>query len=115
MAFASKVWHILVAVKDALALLFLLLFFMLLYAALSTRPNAGAVREGALLLKLNGSVVEEPSIADPLQGLLSGSPQAKEYRARDIVRALRAAAKDTRIKAVVFDLSNFQGGGLVHM
>ncbi len=115
MAFARKVWHVLVAVKDALALLFLLLFFMLLYAALSARPNAGAVREGALLLKLNGSVVEEPSIADPLQGLLSSTPQPKEYRARDIVRALRSAAQDSRIKAVVFDLSGFQGGGLVHM
>lgn len=115
MAFARKVWHVLVAVKDALALLFLLLFFTLLYAALSTRPNAGTVQEGALLLKLNGSVVEEPAIADPLQGLLSSGPQMKEYRARDVVRALRAAATDSRIKAVVFDLSGFQGGGLVHM
>ena len=38
-----------------------------------------------------------------------------EYRARDIVTALRAAAKDERIKAVVLDLSRFTGGGQVHL
>ena len=60
MIFARKVWHVLVAVKDGLALLFLLLFFLALFAALSSRPSPGAVREGALLLKLDGAVVEEP-------------------------------------------------------
>ena len=52
MVFARKVWHVLVAIKDGLALLFLLLFFLLLFAALSPRPNAASLREGALLLKL---------------------------------------------------------------
>ncbi|MGE3690256.1 MAG: signal peptide peptidase SppA [Novosphingobium sp.] len=115
MSFARKAWHILVAVKDGLALMFLLLFFILLYGALTARPSAGTVREGALLLKLNGTIVEEPSVIDPLQGLLSGAAPIKEYRARDLVRALRVAAKDERIKAVVFDLTSFQGGGQVHM
>ena len=115
MVFARKVWRLLVAVKDGLALLFLLLFFMVLYAALSARPSAGAVREGALLLKLNGSIVEEPSLVDPLERLLSNEVPTSEYRARDIVRALDAAAADSRIKAVVFDLSGFTGAGLVHL
>ena len=115
MVFARKVWRLLVAIKDGLALAFLLLFFLLLYAVLMARPTPGAVREGALLLKLDGSVVEEPSIVDPLEELIASEAPAREYRARDIVVALRAAARDDRIKAVVFDLSRFTGGGLVHM
>ena len=66
MVFARKVWKLLVGIKDGLALLFLLLFFVALYGAMSARPNAGAVREGALLLRLNGSVVEEPAEIDPI-------------------------------------------------
>ena len=50
MSFAGKVWRLLVGIKDALALLFLLLFFLALYMVLLSRPSPGAVREGALLL-----------------------------------------------------------------
>lgn len=115
MVFARKVWKLLVGIKDGLALLFLLLFFVALYGVMSARPNAGAVREGALLLRLNGSVVEEPSAIDPFAALVAQEAPAKEYRARDIVHALRTAAKDDRVKAVVLDLSRFTGGGMVHM
>lgn len=115
MAFARKVWKLLVAIKDGLALLFLLLFFGLLYAGLTMRPNAGQVRKGALLLRLDGAIVEEPSATDPIEQLLSRQASAGEYRSRDIVRALRLAAKDDRIKAVVFDLSRFTGAGAVHL
>lgn len=115
MAFARKVWKLLVAIKDGLALLLLLLFFMALYAALSTRPNVGQVHKGALLLKIEGHIVEEPAVVDPVQTLLSGQAPIGEYRARDIVRALRLAARDDRVTAVVFDLSRFTGAGFVHL
>ena len=115
MVFARKVWKLLVALKDGLALLFLLLFFMLLYALLSARPNAANVQDGALLLEIDGVIVEEPSISDPLTSLISTTAPISEYRARDIVLALRTAAKDDRIKAVVLDLSSFLGGGFVHL
>lgn len=113
MEFAGKVWRLLVGIKDGLALLFLLLFFVILYGALSSRPTAATVREGALLLKLDGSVVEEPAAIDPIAALLSGTVPSSEYRARDVIHALRTAAKDDRIKAVVLDLSSFTGGGMV--
>ena len=115
MIFARKIWKLLVGVKDGLALLFLLLFFFALYALLTVRPSPGDVRDGALLLKLNGSIVEEPALVDPLQALLSNDVPATEYRTRDLVHALKTAAADDRIKAVVFDLSKFMGGGQVSM
>lgn len=114
MLFARKVWHLLVAIKDGLVLFFMLLFFVMLYGALTTRPSAGQVKDGALLIKLNGSLVEEPAESDPLDLLMGGTP-IREYRTRDVVRSIKLAAKDDRIKAVVLDLSSFTGGGLVNV
>lgn len=115
MSFAGKVWRLLVGIKDGLSLIFLLLFFALLYFALTMRPNPGTVRDGALLLNLDGAVVEEASDIDPLQLLLSDTVPPAEYPARDLVRAIDAAAGDGRIKAIVLDLSRFLGGGQVHL
>lgn len=115
MLFARKVWHLLVAIKDGLVLLFMLLFFLALFAALGARPSGDRVRDGALLVALDGAVVEEPASAAPLAMLAGGSAPLKQYRARDIARSIRLAATDSRIKAVVLDLSRFTGGGLVHM
>lgn len=115
MIFVGKVWKILVGIKDGLVLMFMLLFFIALFGILSARPNPGQVRDGALLIDLSGIVVEEKSAVDPIAALLSGSAPVQEYRARDIVRALDAAATDDRVKAVVFDLTTFLGGGQVHM
>jgi len=115
MNFARSVWKVLVAIKDGLVLLFLLLFFWVLYAALAMRPTPGQVRDGALTITLDGSVVEERSALRPAQLLLSGEAPEKQFQARDVARAIEAAADDTRIKAVVLDLEQFTGGGQVHM
>jgi protease-4 len=115
MSFVGKVWKILVGIKDGLVLLFMLLFFVALFGILSAQPNPGQVRDGALLIDLDGVVVEEKTALDPIAALLSGSAPTNEYRARDIVRALDGAATDDRIKAVVLDLTTFLGGGQVHL
>jgi len=115
MQFARKVWHLLVAIKDGLVLLLMLLFFAGLYGALTARPSQAALKDGALLVKLDGSVVEEPSEQDALK-LISGiEGPLHQHRARDVVRALELAASDDHVKVVVLDLSLFTGGGLVHM
>ncbi|QYU66393.1 S49 family peptidase [Leptolyngbya sp. 15MV] len=115
MSFAGKVWRLLVGVKDGLSLVFLLLFFLLLYAVLTARPSPAQVREGALLLALEGVVVEEQAAIDPLAILLSGQRPITEYQARDLVHAIDQAAGDKRIKAIVLDLTRFLGGGQVHL
>ncbi|HZF45228.1 MAG TPA: S49 family peptidase, partial [Sphingomonadaceae bacterium] len=115
MSFAGKVWRLLVGIKDGLSLILLLMFFSALFAILSARPSPGVVREGALYLQLDGSVVEEASALDPLSLLLSQELPAAQYQARDLIAALDAAATDDRIKAVVLDLSAFTGGGHIHM
>lgn len=107
------IWGFLVGVKDALVLIFMLMFFGVLYAALSMAPNAqkATTGTGALVIDLDGSLVEQPANVDPIAFLSGPSEVANEYRLRDVVIALRAAARDPAVKAVVLDLDRFAGGG----
>ena len=108
MRFARAIWKLLVGIKDALVLLFMLMFFAVLYAGLSAKP--APVTAGVLALDLNGSVVEQPSKAE-LSEVVAGGGVAQEYRLRDLVAALREARTDDRVKAVALDLDGFTGGG----
>lgn len=114
-SFPRKVWKLLVAIKDGLALLFLLLFFVALFGLLAGRPNASLpVSEGALLIELDGIVSEQPAEVDPFAAL-SGGANLKETRVRDVVHALESAADDNRVTSVVLDLDRFLGGGQVSL
>ena len=111
MQFARVSWKILVGLKDLLVLLFMLLFFAAIFAVLNSSPNPAMVRDGALLLKLDGVVSEQPSEIDTLTTLTSSAASVGEMRQRDIVRALKLAETDDRVKAVVVDMDRFMGGG----
>ncbi len=114
-SFPRKVWKLLVAIKDALSLIFLLLFFVALFGLLAGRPNAGLpVSKGALLIEFDGFVSEQPAEVDTLTAL-SGGAQLKEIRTRDVVHALETAADDKRVTSVVLDLDRFLGGGQVSL
>ena len=102
-------WKILVGIKDALVLIAMLLFFGLMFAALSARPNAGSIKDGALVLKIDGPIVEQPTDASPFAALQGDSP-THQFRLRDLVRTIDAAKDDKRVKAVVLDLDKYGGG-----
>ena len=107
MKFVRAIWKLLVGIKDALVLLFMLLFFGMIYAGLSARP--AAVRDGVLDLSLKGTLVEQPARRQ-WSDVASGG-RIQEYRLRDLVAALDAARDDGRVKAVALDLDSFTGGG----
>ncbi len=109
MKLVKGAWKILVGIKDGLVLIAMLLFFGLLFAGLSSKPSTAAARDGALVLKLNGAIVEQPQEADPFAGF-SGGGNPSEFRLRDVVRSLDKAATDDRVKVVVLDLDSFGGG-----
>ncbi|CAM3114648.1 Protease 4 [Sphingomonas antarctica] len=112
MRIVASAWKLLVGVKDALVLLFLLLFFALLYAGLKGRPNP-TLGEGALLLDLNGALVEQPA---PVSfGQAAGGSATRQYRLRDILTAIDAATGDGRVKAIALNLDGFTGGGQVSL
>jgi protease IV len=108
----KRIWRGAVTVKDALALLFLLLFFGALFFSLSSGPM-GEMRGGALFLDLDGVIVEQEESADPRSLLTGGGSTQGQLRASEIVRALNVAAADDDIKAVVLNLDGFMGGGQV--
>ncbi len=109
----SGFWRGMVAIKDGLALAFLLLFFFVLFGILSGRPNAATiVTPGALLLQLDGTISEQPAPVDALSALTGDLP-TREFRRADIVQALEAAVDDDKVKVVVLDLDRFVGGGQV--
>ena len=93
MRFLRALWRFLKAVKDVLALIALLLFFGLIFAALSAGGSKSSIPAGggALLLQLKGSLSEQPADAKPFDIVSSGGgAQAGEYRLRDVVRAVNA-------------------------
>ena len=107
MKFVRAIWKLLVGIKDALVLIFMLLFFGMIYGALSARP--APVKNGVLDLDINGSVVEQPARAR-WSDVASGD-RLGQYRLRDLVQSLDKARDDSRVKAVALDLSGFTGGG----
>ena len=107
MKFVRAIWRLLVGIKDALVLIFMLLFFGMIYGALSARP--APVKNGVLDMQINGSVVEQPARAR-WSDVASGD-RLGQYRLRDLVQALDRARDDGRVKAVALDLSGFTGGG----
>ena len=109
MRFVRAVWKLLVGIKDALVLLFMLLFFGLLYAVLSARP--AAIGDGVLAMDLDGVLVEQASRPDALAALAGAGGITHEFELRDLVAALDTAKDDDRVKAIALDLDGFLGGG----
>jgi protease-4 len=107
----KAIWSLLVGIKDALVLLFMILFFAGLYALLSARP-APTVAEGVLHLDLRAGVVEQPAEQDAF-ALAGGGSGPSQFALRDVRAALLAAKDDSRVKAVALDLDGFSAGQTV--
>jgi protease-4 len=107
---AGKVWKILVGIKDGLVLILMLIFFGLIWTMLSASPYRDSAPDGALLIELSGSIVEQPAVQSPAE-LVGGGALTREHRLRDILHALDTAAADESIRAVALDLDVLAGGG----
>jgi protease-4 len=111
MRVAKAIWGLLIGVKDALVLLFMILFFVGLYALLSARPSP-TVSDGVLMLDLAGGVVEQVPEQDPL-ALAGGSSGPGPVALRDVLAALEQAKSDDRVKAIALNLDGFGAGQTV--
>jgi protease-4 len=103
------IWRILVGIKDFLVLSLLALFFLAISAALSSGKVARVPDSGALVIALDGAIVDQAGESTPFDAA-SGNI-ANEVQARDLVRAIDTAAGDKRIKALVLELDGFMGAG----
>jgi protease-4 len=111
MRVAKAIWGLLIGVKDALVLLFMILFFAGLYAILSARPTP-TVSEGVLMLDMSGGVVEQVPEQDPF-ALAGGSSGPRPVALRDVIAALERAKTDDRVKAIALNLDGFAAGQTV--
>lgn len=110
MKLVRGLWKLLVGIKDALVLVAMLLFFGLLFVALSIKPNNALPASGALVVDLTGTLVEQPAETDTLTLLSGRNGITHETRLRDFERSMQAAATSNDIKAIVLDLEAFAGG-----
>ena len=69
---------------------------------------------GALVLDLQGVLVEEKTAVDPLELLQSGE-RPMETHLRSVIKALELGAEDDRIGWLVLDLDEFGGGLMPHL
>jgi protease-4 len=103
------IWRILVGIKDFLVLCLLALFFIGLSALLSSAKPANVPNGAALVLAMDGALVDQASETSPFDA--AAGNVAAEIQVRDVVHAIDHAAKDDRIKAIVLELDGFMGGG----
>ncbi|QMW21947.1 signal peptide peptidase SppA [Sandaracinobacteroides saxicola] len=115
MALMRTLWNFVVGVKDALVLLFMLLFFGLLWAALSFRTPAITVpNDTALVLNMDGVLVDQATPRTAAE-VLSSTPTIPQVQVRDVVRAIEAAKDDGSVKLIMLDLDRFLGGGQANL
>ena len=107
----GRFWRGLDGLRKFLHLLVLLTLFAVLLVALHpASPKMPA--KAALWVRPSGVLVEQLS-GDPFNQAVNqatGQPNP-ETRVRDLTDAIRAAAKDSRIKVLVLDTRDLTGGG----
>lgn len=92
---------------------FLLLFLLAIVAGMSGSHGSRAIQSNSVLvLKPQGQLVEQYSI-DPAQRVLAGlaGNEPKQVQLRDLVGAIDAATKDSRISRILLEPEDLQGGG----
>ena len=107
----SGIWRALDRIRQAsLNLIFLAVVAFLVAGWLASRP-APLPPDSALLIAPKGQLVEQRSVKSPMS-LLQGGDGVHQVVLRDVVDAIRGAASDSRIKALVIETDGLAGTGL---
>ena len=110
--FFKAIWRLLSGVSRVISVLVPLIFVGVFIAAFSlSRGDAGPESlpdKAALLIAPAGALVEDAPALDPLAAFLSQDYQQPTVL-QDVISAIRRAAEDDRISAVVLDLENVAG------
>lgn len=114
-AIFAFLWRALDALRKVMHFIVLLVIFIAVLALVS--PKIPIVpQSAALVIAPQGALVEQLS-GDPLQRAIAeayGTGRA-ETLVRDLVEAIEAAKKDSRIKVLVLDLGSMSGGGIAKL
>ncbi|TXS92140.1 signal peptide peptidase SppA [Parahaliea maris] len=111
--FFGGLWNFVTRVRQALANIVFLLMLVVLYLVFSGGGPEPLPAKAALLLNPTGVVVEERSPVDPLVALAGqANPSSHEVLLRDVLDAIRYAAEDPRINALVLELDGLMSVGM---
>lgn len=111
----AKFWWLLDGTRRAILNLLLLFVLIAVVAGLMSRSAKPLQDKTILVMSLNGNLVEQfsGSPRDVAMAQLRGDQAPKQTRLRDVLATLEAAAKDDKISALMLDLDNFSGAGMV--
>ena len=111
--FLSVVWKVLTSIRNALANIIFLVVIVVFLVAVFSDKEEGVEPNSVLVINPSGTLVEETAPPEAAQAFLRklGRETAKvdETRAQDVIDAIRRAATDANIKAMVIDPRDMQG------
>jgi protease-4 len=113
----SAIWGGFKLVRNlVLNLIFLVLFIGFISTLFSGDDKVQVPQTAALVLELNGDLVEEQSWVDPVEAIINesagGSEETPEILVRDLVKVIQNATKDDKIKVIVLALADLGSGSL---
>ncbi|MEI6737158.1 MAG: signal peptide peptidase SppA, partial [Pseudomonadota bacterium] len=112
-SFLAKCWGVVDSSRRFVLNMIFLVIVVALVAALLVPGGLSVKEKTALVLNINGRIVEQKSggALEKLTGQL-GDGNDGQTQLRDIVTVLEAAAKDPKIDRVLLQLDEFAGAGL---
>ncbi|BDM64174.1 protease [Shewanella sp. NFH-SH190041] len=108
-------WHTINGTRKLFLNLLFLALLVGIVVALSDEEPVQIADHSALVLNLNGNIVDQKRYVDPLSAALSQSgpeKQGQEILLSDVIRVIDNAADDSRIKLIVLDVGNMGQAGI---
>lgn len=112
-AIFSFLWKALSTTRTVLANVFFLIVVIIFAAVFFTDSKETLRQNSVLVINPSGTLVEQRSAPEPTQALLKKmgreTAKAAETKTQDVIDAIRRAATDSRILALVIDPRDLQG------
>ena len=112
----SRLMKIISALRLLVINVVFLVIISVLIIALSSAKLPSIPAKGALLLNIQGSLVDQKNYIDPLTSLMGkDDPAQQEVLVQDVIDALMKAKDDERITSLVLSLDDMYSGGISKM
>lgn len=109
--FLKMLWRAFVVLKDLVFGIIAVVILLAVVVAFSPATETAMADKTALVLRLEGNLVEQRSAADPFTLIGSSEGLIPETLMRDVIKGIDRAAKDKRVAALVLELDGFYGAG----
>ncbi|MCL1142532.1 signal peptide peptidase SppA [Shewanella gaetbuli] len=112
-------WNTVNTIRKIIVNLFFFGFLAIIIVAIATSDEEITIEnQTALVLDLSGHIVDQKRYVDPFEAILSQNSQDNpdaEILLSDVLYVIENAAQDTRINALILNLSNLRSAGISKM